>query len=148
MFRILFVCHANVCRSPICEFVMKELVKKKGLDDDFVIGSAGTDSDLGCDIWFASKRVMDANGIPWESREARTVTEWEYGQWDLFSVMDYENLNDLRELFGGDPEGKVRLLRGKEIVSDPYCHGDFQRTYEEIDAACRSLLEETLRYSP
>ena len=127
---------------------MRKLAADRGFGGRFEIGSAGTHSDEGCDIWPASKRVMDENGVPWESREARTVTEWDYGEWDMFVAMDYENLRDLKELFGGDPEDKVRLLRGKDAVSDPYRHGDFQRTYLEIRESCVSLLNEILRNNP
>ena len=148
MFRLLFVCHANVCRSPLCEFVMKQIVFERGLSDAFEIASAGTDPDEGCDIWFRSKEVMDANGIPWESRCARQLVPGEYGDWDMFAVMDYENLSEATRILGGDPEGKVRLLLRDRAVGDPYYHGDFERTLLEVRKGCVSLLGDILRDNP
>ncbi len=145
MFRLLFVCHANVCRSPLCEFVMKQVVDERGMSGIFRIASAGTDPDEGCDIWFRSKEVMDANGVPWESREARALDPGEYGDWDLIVVMDYENLQDAKAILGGDPEGKVRLLLRDRAVGDPYYHGDFARSYAEIRKGCVSLLGDILQ---
>ena len=145
VFRLLFVCHANVCRSPLCEFVMKKIVSDRGMSDGFLIESAGTDPDEGCDIWFRSKEVMDANGIPWESRSARQLVPEEYGDWDMFVVMDYSNLEDAKAILGGDPEGKVRLLLRDRAVGDPYFHGDFNRSFAEIERGCISLLGDILQ---
>ncbi len=141
MHRILFVCHANVCRSPLAEYVMKQVVREAGMESEFHIESAGTDPDLGCDIWPDSKMVMDMNGVPWESRCARQLVRGEYGDWDRVLVMDFEDLARAREIFGGDPEGKVSLFLGNRAVGDPYFSGDFGKAYAEIRAGCESILK-------
>ncbi|MCQ2071460.1 MAG: low molecular weight phosphotyrosine protein phosphatase [archaeon] len=148
MHSILFVCYANVCRSPIAEFVMKQLVKDARLSGSFRIESAGTDPDTDADIWFRSKETMDAHKTPWEHRCARQLLKEEYGEWDLFIAMDYQNMDDIMDIFGDDPDGKVRLLRGTEIVEDPYYHGDFDRAYKEIREGCERLLGELTVNSP
>ena len=142
MHSILFVCYANVCRSPIAEFVMKQVVRQAGVSDQFRIESAGTDADEGADIWFKSKETMDRHGVPWVSRCARQLTSGEYGEWDLVLVMDYQNLRDAKAILNGDPEGKVRLLNGRDAIADPYFHGDFDKSYEEIRSGCLALLKE------
>lgn len=145
MYRVLFVCHANVCRSPLCEFVFKKIVADRGLSDAISADSAGTHPDEGCDIWFRSKEVMDANGIPWESRSARKIVPGDYGRYDAIVAMDYENLDDILAIMGGDPEGKVRLLLRGKAVGDPYYHGDFARSFSEIQSGCISLLGDILQ---
>ena len=124
---------------------MKKIVSDRGMSDGFFIGSAGTDPDEGCDIWFRSKDVMDANGVPWVSRSARALTSEEYDDWDMIAVMDFSNLEDARAILGGDPEGKVRLLLRDRAVGDPYFHGDFGRSFMEIESGCISLLGDILQ---
>ena len=121
---------------------MKQTVRRAGHEADFSIESAGTNADEGADIWFKSKAAMDAHGVRWEHRCARYVTEEDYGKWDLILVMDYQNLRDTLEIFGDDPENKVRLLGGRDAISDPYFHGDFEKTFKEISDACLALLKE------
>jgi len=145
VYRILFVCHANVCRSPIAEYVMKHLVREAGMESEFHIESAGTDPDDGCDIWPDSREIMSQKGISWEHRSARYLSRDEYGSWDRIVVMDYANLADAKERFDGDPEGKVSLLRGNRAVADPYYNGDFDTAFEDIHSACKSLLADILR---
>ena len=142
--RILFICHGNICRSPMAEFVMKELVKQAGLE--FTISSAATTTEeLGNDIYPNAKAELKRRGIPFERRLARQIRSDEYKDWDLIIAMDEENLNDIRWIIGSDPEKKVRLLlsfAGEEkSISDPWYTRDFARAYQDIYRGCEGLLK-------
>ena len=118
MIRILFVCHGNICRSPMAEFVMKDMVRRAGCEEKFLIASAATTTDdLGSDMYPLAKEELRKHGIPFEPRQARQIRHGEYGYWNYIVAMDGENLADISELFGEDTEGKVQLLR---IVYVPY----------------------------
>ena len=143
--RILFVCHGNICRSPMAEFIMKELLRERGLEGVFEIASAATSSEeLGNGVYPPVRRLLEARGIDCSGKRARRLTPEEYGCWDLFIGMDQANLRNMRRLFDGDPAGKVRLLHEfggiPGEVADPWYTGEFRRTEEEISAGCASLL--------
>ena len=111
MIRILFVCHGNICRSPMAEFVMKDLVDKAGLADAFEIASAATSSEeLGNPVYPPARRKLAEHGIGCAGKTARRLTADDYDEYDLLIGMDDANLRNMRRLFGGDPDGKCRLL--------------------------------------
>lgn len=145
MMKILFVCHGNICRSPMAEFVMKDLVKKAGREGDFEIASAATSSEeLGNPVYPPARRKLKEHGIDCSGKTARQLRREDYGKWDLLIAMDGANLRNMRRLFGGDPEGKCALLmdftdRPGE-VADPWYTGDFQATWEDVSLGCRALL--------
>ena len=148
--RILFVCHGNICRSPMAEFVMKDLARRAGCEDRFVIASAATTTDeLGNDIYPNAKEELKKHGIPFERRQARQLRRGEYADWDYIVAMDGENLEDIPDRLGLDLEHKVRLLlsfAGEERpVSDPWYTRDFETAYQDISLGCKALLEEALR---
>ena len=148
--RILFVCHGNICRSPMAEFVMKDMARRAGCAARFVIASAATSTDdLGSDMYPAAKEELQKHGIPFERRQARQLRRGETADWDYIVAMDGENLGDIPALLGPDPEHKVRLLlsfAGEERpVSDPWYTRDFVTAYRDISMGCKALLEAVLR---
>ena len=143
--RILFVCHGNICRSPMAEFIMKELLRERGLEDAFEVASAATSSEeLGNGVYPPVRRLLEARGIDCSGKRARRLVPGDYPLWDLFIGMDQANLRNMRRLFDGDPAGKVHLLHEfggiPGEVADPWYTGEFGRTEEEICAGCASLL--------
>ena len=153
MIRILFVCHGNICRSPMAEFVMKDMVRRAGGGEEkFLIASAATTTDdLGSDMYPMAKEELRKHGIPFERRQARQLRRDEYGHWDYIVAMDGENLADIPKLLGTDTEHKVRLLLSfaGEIsaVSDPWYTRDFAAAYRDISNGCETLLNEIMRKS-
>ena len=133
MKRILFVCHGNICRSPMAEYVMKDLVKKAGLAAQFHIESAATSrEEIGNPVYPPARRKLAEHGISCAGHAARQLTREDYDRWDLLIGMDGANLRNMRRICGGDPAGKLRLLldcagRSGE-VADPWYTGDFETT--------------------
>ena len=146
MERILFVCHGNICRSPIAEFVMKDLVGKAGADERFFIASAATSTEeIGNPVYPPARRKLAEHGIGCAGKTARQMTAADYREYDLLIGMDSANLRNMRRICGGDPEGKIRLLMDfterPGDVADPWYTGDFETTWRDISAGCRGLLE-------
>ena len=144
--KIMFICHGNICRSPMAEFVMKELVRQEGREEEFEIASSATScEELGNPVYPPAQRVLKAHNIPFERREARRFRASEYGDWDLLICMDRNNLRNLAGIIP-DPEGKVRLLldyagrKGAE-VADPWWTGNFDETWQDVLEGCRGLLK-------
>lgn len=146
MTTIYFVCHGNICRSPMAEMVMKEIVRRAGREKDFHIESrAATTEEIGHDIYPPAKRTLKAHGIPFTKHAAKLITKDDYKKADYIIAMDEENLYDLGWLTGQDPEKKVSLLLSwageKRDVADPWYTGNFERTYEDVVRGCEALLE-------
>jgi len=142
MHRILFVCHGNICRSPMAEFIMKDIVKGR---DDFLIDSCATSTEeIGHDIYPPAKRVLRDHGIAFEPRMARQMTPDDYGKYDHIIAMDRNNIRNMSRFVKDDPEKKVSLLMdevGRHIdVADPWYTGDFERTFDDISEACNALF--------
>ncbi len=143
--KILFVCHGNICRSPMAEFMMKQLVREQGREAEFEIDSVATSTEeIGNDMYPPARRCLRAHGVPFEHRGARQITTADFKRADLVLVMDRNNLRWLRMLGFNDEDEKVRLLMslaGEERdVADPWYTGDFERTYDDIAMALPSLL--------
>lgn len=146
MIKILFICHGNICRSPMAEFVMKELVRRAGMEQQFQIDSKAARTDeLGNDTHPGTKRKLQEMGIPFQQRRACQVSRGDYKTFDYLVCMDWENYNDMYHLFGGDPEHKIQLLLAfageQREVADPWYTGDFDRTYEDVVKGCWALLQ-------
>lgn len=145
MTRILFVCHGNICRSPMAEFIMKDLVRKAGLEDRFQIASAATSTEeLGNPVYPPARRKLAEHGLSCAGKTSRQLRREDYAAWDLLLGMDQSNLRNMNRLCGGDPEGKIHALleyadRSGE-VADPWYTGDFETAYQDISAGCRGLL--------
>ena len=146
MTKILFVCHGNICRSPMAEFVMKDLVEKAGLADEFTIASAATSTEeIGNPVYPPVRQLLTRHGISCAGKTARQLQRGDYAAWDLFVGMDTANLRNMTRLFGGDPEGKVHALldythRPGE-VADPWYTGDFESTWRDVVEGCTGLLQ-------
>ena len=146
MTKILFVCHGNICRSPMAEFVMKDLVKKAGLTSQFQIASAATSrEEIGTPVYPPARRKLAEHGISCAGKTARQLTRADYGAYDLLIGMDQANLRNMRRICGGDPEGKIHLLleyadRSGQEVADPWYTGDFEATWQDVLAGCQGLL--------
>ncbi len=146
MKKILFVCHGNICRSPMAEYVMKHYVAEAGLSAHYIIDSAATSTEeLGNDIYPPVKRLLHAEGIPCSGHSARQITRSDYSRYDLIIAMDSYNLRNLRPIIGGDPEGKVHLLLDYTPhpgdIADPWYTRDFQLTYRQVCEGCLALID-------
>ena len=144
--KILFVCHGNICRSPMAEFVFKRLVRRAGLEDAFEVASAATsDEEVGNPVYPLAKRTLAEHGIGCPGKTARQLTPDDYDRYDMLIGMDGANLRNMELLFGGDPEGKIRKLmeftdRGGD-VADPWYSGRFDETWRNVYDGCEALLE-------
>ena len=144
--RILFVCHGNICRSPMAEFIMKELVKQRGLEARFEIASAATsDEEIGNPVYPPVRALLSARGVSCAGKTAVRLRAADYGRWAYFIGMDGANRRNMQRLFGGDPQGKVSLLldytERPRDVADPWYTRDFHAAEADIDRGCAALLE-------
>jgi len=144
--KILFVCHGNICRSPMAEFVMKDMLEKNHLSHLAEIASGATSSEeLGCDMHRGTKKKLTQMGIPFTRRRAWQISASDYEKYDWFIGMDRWNLKNMVNLFHGDPEGKVMSLLSfagsSAEVADPWYTGDFDATYRDVVAGCEGILK-------
>ena len=148
MKKIIFVCHGNICRSPMAEFIFKNLIRQNGLDDRFYIESAAVSTEeIGNSIYPPAKRCLNMHGIPFDKdKTARQITRADYDRFDLIICMDRMNLRWLRYIIPDDPERKVHLMMSfagcDRDVADPWYTGDFETTYRDITQASDALLKE------
>ena len=141
MIKILFVCHGNICRSPMAEYVMKDLVKKAGKAHLFSIASAAVSrEELGNPVYPPARRELQKHGISCDGHAAHQITRQELESYDRIYYMDYSNGRYLRRLFGEDA-AKCQSLLSRD-VADPWYTGDFQQTWDDILEGCRRVLEE------
>ena len=145
-YKILFVCHGNICRSPMAEFVMKHLVEERGLQERFEIASAATSTEeIGNPMYPPARRKLAEHGIGCQGKTARQMTMEDYCYYDLIIVMDRSNVRNLRRLLGEDTEGKVHLLMDYTTrpgeVADPWYTGNFDATWRDVLEGCEGLLE-------
>lgn len=146
MIKILFVCHGNICRSTMAEFVMKDMVRKAGLENEIFVDSKACRTDeIGSDTHPGTKKVLRAHGVPFSPRQARQITRADYDVYDRIVAMDAENMRDLLRLTGGDPLKKCCLLMAyageAREVADPWYTGNFAVTYADVAKGCRFLLD-------
>ena len=146
MTKILFICHGNICRSPMAEFVMKKLVADAGLTDQFEIASAATSTEeIGNPVYPPARRKLAEHGINCEGKTARQMTRADYHYYEHIIAMDRNNLRNLKRMFGEDTEHKISLLMDYTHrpgdVADPWYTGDFEATWRDVLEGCRGLLE-------
>lgn len=150
MMRILFVCHGNICRSPMAEFIMKDMVTRKGFENDFVIASCATSTeeiwgDIGNPVYPPAKAELAKHKISCEGKRAVQLKKSDYEKYDLLIGMDGMNIRNMHRILGGDPENKIRKLmeftdRGGD-VADPWYSGRFDVAYRDIYDGCEALLK-------
>lgn len=146
MIKIMFVCHGNICRSPLAEFVMKDLVKKAGREKDFYIASAATSfEETGNPVYPPIIELMRRHGVPFTERRAVRLNSDDYGKYDLFVIMDKNNDRNIRRIFADDPQGKIKMLlsfTGEcRDVADPWYYGNFEQTYSDVLAGCTAMIK-------
>lgn len=144
MTKILFVCHGNICRSPMAEFILKNMVRKAGISDQFEIDSAATSTEeIGNPLYYAARQILVQHGIPCEGHHARQLTRADGDYYDLLIGMDYANIRNMQRICP-QAETKIKLLlsytnRPGE-VDDPWYSGDFKTAWRDIEDGCRGLL--------
>lgn len=149
MHRIMFVCHGNICRSPMAEFILKDMVARLGIADEFVIASSATSTEeifrgMGNPVYPPAREELAKHGISCDDKRAVQLQMSDYGKYDLFIGMDSANIRNMTRMLGGDPDGKIRKLMdyvGGGDVADPWYSGNFQVTYRDIYEGCTALLE-------
>ena len=150
MTRIMFVCHGNICRSPMAEFILKKLAEDYNLSDKLFIASSATSTEeiwngTGNPVYPPARAELAAHGISCEGKRAVQLTQDDYGKYDLFVGMDSANIRNMHRILGGDPEGKIHKLmdytsRGGD-VADPWYTGDFKATWRDVNRGVNALLE-------
>ena len=141
MVKILFVCHGNICRSPMGEYVLKDMVKKAGLSDTFEIDSAAVSrEEIGNPVYPPARRELNKHGIACDGHAARQVTVKDYHHFDRIYYMDSSNARWLARMLPADPD-KIRPLLSRD-VADPWYTGDFEETWRDIVEGCRKIMEE------
>lgn len=150
MIRILFICHGNICRSPMAEFMLKKMVADRGIEDDFYIESAATSTEeiwngVGNPVYPPARDELRRHGIDCSGKRARQVTPEDYDRFDYIICMENTNIRNTLRILRSDPEGKVKRLldygdRPRDIA-DPWYTGIFDRTYNDIDEGLNAFLE-------
>ena len=146
MIKVLFICHGNICRSPMAEFCLRDMVKRAGLEEDFEMASAATSSEeLGNGVYPPARRKLSEHGIDCAGKTARRIRAQDYDAYDLLIGFDQANLRNMQRCFGGDPEGKLHLMTEyigapERIIDDPWYTRDFETAWVDIEACCLGLL--------
>lgn len=144
--RVLFICHGNICRSPMAEYIMKDMVEKRGLSDKFQIASAATSTEeIGNPVHPGTRKILSRLGISCAGKRARQLTRHDYSEYDYLIGMDEWNLKNMKRILGDDPDRKLsRLLdytNHPRDIADPWYTGDFDATCQDILNGCQALLQ-------
>ena len=148
--KVLMVCHGNICRSPMAEFVLKDMVSGAGLADRFYIASAATSTEeiwngVGNPVYPPAREELARHGIGCEGKRAVQLTRDDYDKYDYLIGMDSANIRNMHRMLGGDPEGKVYKLLSfagvERDISDPWYTGNFDETYRDVSLGCNAFLE-------
>lgn len=149
MKRIMFVCHGNICRSPMAEFIFRDMINKQGRNDEFFVASSATSTEeiimgIGNPVYPPARAELLKHGISCDGKRAVHLTKEDYGKYDLFLCMDSNNVKNAIRIFGGNADNKVKKLLsycGTDAdVADPWYSGDFERTYRDICTALTQFL--------
>ena len=149
MIKVLFLCHGNICRSPMAEFILKDMVKKRGREDEFYIASCATSTEeiwrgVGNPVYLPARRELAKHGIDCGGKRAVQITEEDYSKYDIILCMDDNNMRNIKYIIPSDPQNKIHKLMdfvGGGNVADPWYTGDFETTYRDIYAGCTALLK-------
>lgn len=146
MIKILFICHGNICRSPMAEFVLRDMAEKKGFSKQLLTASAATSTEeIGNPVHYGTKRKLAEHGISTAGKTAVLLRKSDYGKYDFLLGMDQRNIENMKRIVGGDPEKKIyRLLdftNRPGDIADPWYTGNFDKTYEDIWEGCAGFLK-------
>lgn len=146
MIKILFICHGNICRSPMAQFVFEDMVEKAGMKDQFIIDSCATSrEEIGNGVHYGTKSKLRKEGIPMHEHRARLLTKKDYEEFDYLIGMEETNIRNMKRLLGDDPEHKMmRLLdfsKQPRDIADPWYTDNFDLTYSDIVEGCKALLK-------
>lgn len=153
MKKVLFICHGNICRSPMAEYVFRQMIAEEGLSEEIETASAATSNEeIGNPIYPPVKHLLNSHGICCDKKRARRIVPSDYEEYDYLVAMDRNNLRNMRPMFGDDPKNKISLLldhteptntafHGRDVL-DPWYTGDFESTWKDIQIGCKSLLKE------
>ena len=146
MYRIMFVCHGNICRSPMAEFIMKDMLKKSGLEKEVSVSSSATSTEeIGNPVYPPAMAELKRHGLDGSGKYAVQLKSSDYEKYDVFAVMDNNNLRNIGRIFRSDPDGKIHKLleyAGRSSdVADPWYSGKFDVAYADIHEGCAALLE-------
>lgn len=150
MIKVLFICHGNICRSPMAEFIFKDLIKKKGIEDKFFVSSCATSTeeiwgDVGNPVYPPARDELKKHGISCEGKRAVQLKKSDYGEYDYLIAMDSNNIRNMNRMLGGDPDGKVSKLMDytdrRGDVADPWYSDRFDVAYRDIYDGCVGLLK-------
>ena len=147
MYKLLFICHGNICRSPMAEFVMKDIVNKAGMTEKFFIASCATSTEeIGNTVHYGTKRKLAEVGISCEGKRAVQLTKKDYDLYDMLIAMDEMNIRNIMRIIKSDPKNKVSLLLShcgeNRSIADPWYTGNFDNTYNDILKGCTALFKE------
>lgn len=150
MYKILFVCHGNICRSPMAEFVMKDIVAKAGMSGMFYIASCATSTEeIGNPVHYGTKRKLAEVGISCEGKRAVQLKKKDYDEYDMLIAMDEMNIRNIMRIIKSDPDSKVSLLMSyadeNRSIADPWYTGNFENTYSDILKGCTALFNELIQ---
>ena len=145
MIRVMFVCHGNICRSPMAEFVLKDMVRHIGVQDEFYIESSATSrEEIGNDMYPPAKKLLRQKGVPFSPRAARQFKKEDYSRFDYIFIMERYNFVNLCRIIGDDPDGRVHLFTEytdlPKDIADPWYSGDFETTYKQVVECSKAFL--------
>lgn len=145
MIRIMFVCHGNICRSPMAEFVLKDMIHKEGLNDKITVVSSATSSEeIGNPVHYGTQKILKEHDIYTKGKVAVKLKASDYSHYNFLIGMDDRNIGNMKRLFQGDPNHKVSKLlsfvSSNKDIADPWYTSDFETTYDDVYQSCDALL--------
>ena len=153
MIKVLFICHGNICRSPMAEFILKDMLRQYHIQDKFYISSAATSTEeiwngIGNPVYPPAKKELVRHGISCDGKRAVQLKKEDYDRYDYLIGMDHANMRNMHRLFDGDRDGKLHLLLEyaglDRDIADPWYTGQFDKTYEDIVMGCEGLMQQLL----
>lgn len=146
MIKVLFVCHGNICRSPMAEFVFKDMLERKGISELFYVASAATSTEeIGNPVHYGTRKILNNLGISTDGKRAVQMTAKDYSEYDYIVTMDQRNITNINRFIIKDTKNKVQRLLDysseKRDIADPWYTGDFEQTYEDVYDGCEALLQ-------